>query len=82
MEKIEIEFSKKGWEKDMNNFTFYAPTYFVFGKETENETGNNNPKYLHILFEHIKIWFLCFVPILNLLMLISLLVNGINVKEY
>ena len=23
----------------MNNFTFYAPTYFVFGKETENETG-------------------------------------------
>lgn len=39
MEKIEIEFSKKGREKDMNNFTFYAPTYFVFGKETENETG-------------------------------------------
>lgn len=23
----------------MENFTFYAPTYFVFGKETENETG-------------------------------------------
>ncbi|NLC41022.1 MAG: iron-containing alcohol dehydrogenase, partial [Clostridiaceae bacterium] len=23
----------------MNNFTFYAPTYFVFGKETENEAG-------------------------------------------
>lgn len=23
----------------MDNFTFYAPTYFVFGKETENETG-------------------------------------------
>lgn len=23
----------------MNNFTFYSPTYFVFGKETENETG-------------------------------------------
>lgn len=23
----------------MNNFTFYAPTYFVFGKETENEVG-------------------------------------------
>ncbi|MBE5935625.1 MAG: iron-containing alcohol dehydrogenase [Lachnospiraceae bacterium] len=23
----------------MNNFTFYAPTYFVFGKEKENETG-------------------------------------------
>lgn len=23
----------------MENFTFYAPTYFVFGKDTENETG-------------------------------------------
>ncbi|MDO5156908.1 MAG: iron-containing alcohol dehydrogenase [Eubacteriales bacterium] len=23
----------------MNNFTFYAPTYFAFGKETENECG-------------------------------------------
>ncbi len=23
----------------MDNFTFYSPTYFVFGKETENETG-------------------------------------------
>ena len=23
----------------MENFTFYAPTYFVFGKKTENETG-------------------------------------------
>ena len=23
----------------MNNFTFYAPTYFVFGKDQENETG-------------------------------------------
>lgn len=23
----------------MENFTFYAPTYFVFGKETENEAG-------------------------------------------
>ena len=23
----------------MENFTFYAPTYFVFGKETEKETG-------------------------------------------
>jgi alcohol dehydrogenase YqhD (iron-dependent ADH family) len=23
----------------MNNFTFYSPTYFVFGKETENEAG-------------------------------------------
>lgn len=23
----------------MNNFTFYSPTYFVFGKESENETG-------------------------------------------
>ncbi|MCD8351020.1 MAG: iron-containing alcohol dehydrogenase [Planctomycetaceae bacterium] len=23
----------------MDNFTFYSPTYFVFGKETENQTG-------------------------------------------
>lgn len=23
----------------MNNFTFYSPTYFVFGKDKENETG-------------------------------------------
>ena len=23
----------------MENFTFYAPTYFAFGKDTENETG-------------------------------------------
>ena len=23
----------------MDNFTFYAPTYFAFGKETENQTG-------------------------------------------
>lgn len=24
----------------MDNFTYYAPTYFVFGKKTENEVGN------------------------------------------
>lgn len=24
----------------MDNFTFYSPTYFVFGKETENEAGH------------------------------------------
>ena len=24
----------------MENFTFYAPTYFVFGKDSENDTGN------------------------------------------
>ncbi len=24
----------------MDNFTFYAPTYFVFGKDTETETGS------------------------------------------
>ena len=23
----------------MDNFTFYSPTYFVFGKDQENETG-------------------------------------------
>ena len=27
----------------MNNFTFYSPTYFVFGKDEENNTGN----YVH-----------------------------------
>ena len=24
----------------MNNFTFYSPTYFVFGKDTENQAGS------------------------------------------
>ncbi len=24
----------------MNNLTFYSPTYFVFGKDTENEAGH------------------------------------------
>ena len=24
----------------MNNFTFYSPTYFVFGRNTENEAGH------------------------------------------
>lgn len=24
----------------MNNFTFYSPTFFAFGKDTENETGS------------------------------------------
>ena len=28
----------------MENFTFYAPTYFVFGKETENEVSEINEK--------------------------------------
>ena len=23
----------------MENFTFYSPTYFVFGKDTENQAG-------------------------------------------
>lgn len=23
----------------MENFTFYSPTYFAFGKDTENDTG-------------------------------------------
>ena len=26
-------------EINMDNFTFYSPTYFAFGKDTENETG-------------------------------------------
>ena len=24
----------------MNNFTFYSPTYFVFGKDEENNAGH------------------------------------------
>lgn len=24
----------------MENFTFYSPTYFAFGKDTENEAGS------------------------------------------
>ncbi len=29
----------------MNNFTFYAPTYFAFGKDTENETGKYTKRF-------------------------------------
>ena len=29
----------------MDNFTFYSPTYFVFGKETENQTGDYVRQY-------------------------------------
>lgn len=29
----------------MNNFTFYSPTYFVFGKETEKQVGQLVKKY-------------------------------------
>ena len=29
----------------MENFEFYSPTYFVFGKETENRTGEFVKKY-------------------------------------
>lgn len=29
----------------MENFTFYSPTYFVFGKETEKETGKYVKKF-------------------------------------
>lgn len=29
----------------MDNFTFYSPTYFVFGKGTENETGKYVKQY-------------------------------------
>lgn len=29
----------------MDNFTFYAPTYFVFGKDTEHETGKYVKKF-------------------------------------
>ena len=29
----------------MDNFTFYSPTYFVFGKNTENEVGQYVKKF-------------------------------------
>lgn len=29
----------------MNNFTFYSPTYFIFGKDTENQVGQYVKKY-------------------------------------
>lgn len=29
----------------MNNFTFYAPTYFAFGRDTENDTGKYTRKF-------------------------------------
>ena len=29
----------------MNNFDFYSPTYFAFGKETEARTGELVKKY-------------------------------------
>ena len=29
----------------MNNFTFYSPTQFVFGKDTEKEVGTLTKQY-------------------------------------
>ena len=29
----------------MQNFTFYSPTYFVFGKDTENQAGEYVKKF-------------------------------------
>ncbi len=29
----------------MDNFTFYSPTFFVFGKDTENEAGKNVKRF-------------------------------------
>ena len=29
----------------MDNFTFYSPTFFVFGKDTERETGKNVKRF-------------------------------------
>ena len=34
----------------MNNFTFYSPTEFVFGKDTEKKTGELIKKYATIYF--------------------------------
>ena len=38
----------------MENFTFYAPTYFVFGKETENEAGKYVKRFggSHVLLHY------------------------------
>jgi len=41
-----LEFKLKIEKRNnMENFTFYAPTYFVFGKETENEAGKYIKKF-------------------------------------
>jgi alcohol dehydrogenase YqhD (iron-dependent ADH family) len=36
LKKVTFAFQKNNY---MNNFNFYSPTYFVFGKETENQAG-------------------------------------------
>ena len=33
------------WEVTMNNFAFYSPTYFVFGKDEENNAGKYVKKF-------------------------------------
>ena len=39
----------------MDNFTFYAPTYFVFGKDTENETGKYVKKFGAVSYTHLTL---------------------------
>ena len=40
----------------MNNFEFYSPTFFVFGKDTENKAGEYVKKFS--IWMDIKILFL------------------------
>ena len=48
----------------------------------EVKKNREKTKFLKkFIYEHIKIWFLCFVPILNLLIFISILINGVKIQE-
>ena len=42
----------------MNNFAFYSPTEFVFGKGTESQTAELVKKYTLIPQHYYKIFFL------------------------
>ena len=46
----------------MENFTFYAPTYFAFGKDTENDTGKYVKRFGAAVYCSIMAEVLSFVP--------------------
>ena len=46
----------------MENFTFYAPTYFAFGKDTENDTGKYVKRLAAVVYYSIMAEVLSFVP--------------------
>ena len=46
----------------MENFTFYAPTYFAFGKDTENDTGKYVKRLAAVVYCSIMAEVLSFVP--------------------